>query len=155
MQKSASNDLAAKQDEMAAHARSAFGMRVWVADAYAQIATAPSPDNHSATATLRACSTLTEDDSGSVDPLAAALAKEVLRLNKTTVALTPNTEATMHTVLDILGLKYAEPAEKEKLLAALGSYLENHEFADDGHFRHFARVVASTGNIGFDTPLSP
>ena len=155
MPTSAFTDLATVQDTMAAHACSAFGMPVWVADAYAQIATAAPPDEHSATATLRACSRLTQDDSGSVDPLAAALAREVLRLNKTTVALTPNTEATMHTVLDLLGLKYAEPEEQAKLLATLGSYLENHEFAEDENFRRFAKVVESTGDIGFDTSTSP
>ena len=145
MTKAAKNDLAAQQDEIASHARVAFGMRSWVADAYAAIATAPEPENHSATETLRACNKLTEDDSGSVDPLSAALAHEVLRLNDTSVALTPNTEATMHTLLDVLGLDAAEPEEKAKLLAALGSYLKNHEFADDGNFRAFSKVVDSVG----------
>lgn len=141
MTKAAKNDLAAKQDELADHARVAFGMRSWIADAYAAIATAEEPTNHSATATLRACNKLTQDDSGSVDPLASALAHEVLRLNTPGVALVPNTEATMHTLFDVLGLEYAEPEEKAKLLAALGTYLNAHEFADDGHFRAFAKAV--------------
>ena len=148
MTKAAKNDLAAQQEEIASHARVAFGMRSWVADAYAAIATAPEPENHSATATLRACNKLTEDDSGSVDPLSAALAHEVLRLNDTSVALTPNTEATMHTLLDVLGMEHAEPDEKAKLLAALGSYLKNHDFADDGNFRAFAKVVDAASEAG-------
>ena len=130
-----------QRDAIAEHARSAFGMRSWIADAYADIATAEEPSSHSATSTLRACNKLTRDDTGNVDPLVSALAYEVLRLNQATVALTPNMEATMRTVLDLLGLQYAEPEEKTKLLATLGSYLRNHEFADDAHFRHFANVI--------------
>ena len=56
-------EKSAQRDTLATHARAAFGMRAWIADAYADIATAVPPENHSATATLRACSQLPEDDS--------------------------------------------------------------------------------------------
>lgn len=140
---------------MADYAQSAFGMKAWVAQAYANIAVSDKPDNHSSTQTLRACNRLLQDDSGGVDPLSSELAHEVVRLNKA-MPLAPNREATMHCVLDLLGLQYAEPDEKERLLAALGSYLKNHEFADDGHFRAFTKAVdaANTPNTP-DTDPAP
>lgn len=141
MSTTSTSSLSAQKYSLSSHARVAFGMRAWIADAYADIATASPAKEHSATATLRACSRLTSDDSGSVDPLTSVLAQEVLRLNSSDVALAPNDEATMHTVLDLLGLQYAEPEEKTRLLSALGSYLKSHEFADDGNFRKFASVV--------------
>lgn len=134
---------APSKKEIADHAISVFGMRSWIANAYADIETATAPENQSASSTLRACTKLTQDDCGSVDPLVSALANEVLRLNKSTVALAPNPEATMLTVLDLLGLQYAEPDEKEKLLSALSSYVANHEFAGDGDFRQYAKALAT------------
>lgn len=134
-------EKSAQRDTLATHARAAFGMRAWIADAYADIATSVPPDNHSATATLRACSELSGDDSGSVDPLTTALAGEILRLNNLTMASQPNNDATMHLLLDALGLQEAEPEEKRSLLLALGTYLENHDFSDDHNFKTFAAVV--------------
>lgn len=131
------------KQEIADHAISAYGMRTWIANAYADIATAKAPSDGSASSTLRACTKLTQDDCGSVDILVSSLASEVLRLNKSAVALAPNPEATMLTVLDLLGLQYAEPEEKDKLLKALGSYVANHEFAGDGNFRAYAKALGS------------
>ena len=132
---------APSKQEIVDHAISAFGMRTWIAKAYADIETANAPENQSSSSTLRACTKLTQDDSGSVDPLVSALANEVLRLNKSAVALAPNPEAAMLTVLDLLGLQYAEPEEKQKLLNALSAYVENHEFSSDGDFKQYAKAL--------------
>lgn len=132
-----------QRKKLAAHACAAFGMRAWIADAYADIATSVPPENHSATAALRACKKLSGDDSGSVDPLTAALAGEIVRLNNLATTSQPNDNATMHLLLDALGLQEAEPAEKRSLLLALGAYLENHDFSDDNNFKTFAAVVDS------------
>ena len=43
------------RQEMADYARSVFGMRSWIADAYADIATAPTPSGRSSASTVRAC----------------------------------------------------------------------------------------------------
>lgn len=138
--------------EIAAHAQTVFGMKTWIANAYANIACGGKPEKHSSTPTLRACNRLLKDDSGSVDPLVGELASEVVRLNNG-LSLEPNNEATMHCVLDLLGLEYAEPEEKERLLNALGTYLQNHEFATDGHFRSFSKAIASASTPS--TPAGP
>lgn len=75
------------RQDMADYARSAFGMRSWIADVYADIATAPTPSGRSSVSTVRACAKLIQDDTGKVDPLVSLLATEVLRLNQAKIAL--------------------------------------------------------------------
>ena len=138
------------RDEMADYARTAFGMRSWIANVYADIATASTPSGRSSVSTVRACTKLVQDDTGKVDPLVALLATEVLRLNQAKLALEHNHETTMHLVLDLLGFQHASPVEQKQFLKSLRSYLANHEYADDRNFQQYAKSLSRAENKGQD-----
>lgn len=70
-------------EDLAMYAGRVFGMKAWVSELYARIVLAkPQKNIHvSPLVVYKACQKLIADDSGSVDPLVAALAKELVRLN--------------------------------------------------------------------------
>ena len=134
------------RQDMADYARSVFGMRSWIADAYADIATAPTPSGRSSASTARACAKLIQDDTGKMDPLVSLLATEVLRLNQAKIALEHNHETVMHLVLDLLDFEHASPDEQERLLTSLRSYITRHECVDDRNFQQYAQALSRVEN---------
>lgn len=70
------------RQDMADYARSAFGMRSWIADVYADVSYRPTPSGRSSVSTVRACAKLIQDDTGKKWILVSLLATEVLRLNQ-------------------------------------------------------------------------
>lgn len=134
------------RQEMAGYACSVFGMRSWIADVYADIATAPTPSGRSSASTVRACAKLIQDDTGKMDPLVSLLATEVLRLNQAKIALEHNHETVMHLVLDLLDFEHASPDEQERLLTSFRSYITRHECVDDRNFQQYAQALSRVEN---------
>lgn len=136
------SNLSSIQEEIAARASSLFGMKYWIASAYAKITTSPpTPNAGSSVDTLRACQKLLDDDSGAVDPLVLALAKEVQILNKIALPHHPNPKATMGQILVLLDLEHAEESQRQELLKTLFSYLGNHECSEDKNFKEWQHAV--------------